>query len=1065
MADRDILVRLKLAATEFKTGVELAFDEVDGQARIAGEKAGNSFSGGLKIGLATLAAAGLTAVAGLAKAVNQSVELATTLNDTSKQLHIGVEALQEYRFAAERLGVASEDIETGISSLSDTIAEAAGGNTKARESFAALDVSVVGLSGNARATESVLIDVVRQLSEIEDPTERAKRGTALLGSEYQRLEPFVMAGADGIKQLTDELRVQNGVLTEKEVAILRDANAEYEQMKNILSVNIAKSVAENADGLNYLARSLGNVAANAIDAAARYGEWLEVVGNEPLFSVRNSNYQDSAFNSPWLGDFGTQAEFLMFAQGRGSRARRANGAPSSLTNEQPGRVVVPSGGSGGGRSRGSGGGGRRAGKSDEQREAERAAQEAIRNEERLRDAIDKTMQSQQDAIYLADLRADKGEAIAEQETARLALIRQYPAAEAETVEQLAANLGIQGELTNEVRERLQIMIEELDVLEAGTVAAVKRTQADRQTKENKAANARLAKQNAEEAERAQRESQEQLRREQEVIYRDLADFYFDVFSANTGNIWKDFKRQGKGVLAELAAQLTLSAISGQPLNFNTALGNVLGQGPFAGGGSPLGTLLGAVTGGFGRGGAANDNGAKSIDAIKNIAGAGGSIGSAGSAAGAFSGLGAAGPIGAAIAVQQGIGSLLGFDSTATAFGGLIGGFIHSLFRKTPAGQSSITSIDGDPRISATKSGVTENLTGISAEFQASLRRIADALGADVGSFGVSIGQRKDYFRVSGNPNYDTGQKNVSGLLYDGKDPEAAIRAALGDALSDGALGGISGASQRILKKYIQDIDRGIEKALMIEDLPKRLQARLDPLGFALDQIDKQFTDLADVLKEGGASAEQITQARQLWELERADAIREIGDASQGLKDYLLSLNAGSNSPLSLRQQEREAEEALKPYLDQIGAAESARAELDRLRAAGADDATIKAAEDAARTAAGQIDQSGFQDAAQLLLGISRSSNASGAGFFEQFDRIRSLTNSAIGSIDNAVPIRGAAVDPFTELTANAAQATANILDSHTGLLQSINNNLAALLAGGGGGGQFTLEDRFFAVAS
>ena len=51
-------------------------------------------------------------------------------------------------------------------------------------------------------------------------------------------------------------------------------------------------------------------------------------------------------------------------------------------------------------------------------------------------------------------------------------------------------------------------------------------------------------------------------------------------------------------------------------------------------------------------------------------------------------------------------------------------------------------------------------------------------------------------------------------------------------------------------------------------------------------------------------------------------------------------------------------------------------------------------------------------------------DASGSGFFTQFDRIRDLTNSAISLIDNAVPISADNRDPFTE-------ATANILTDHT----------------------------------
>lgn len=177
---------------------------------------------------------------------------------------------------------------------------------------------------------------------------------------------------------------------------------------------------------------------------------------------------------------------------------------------------------------------------------------------------------------------------------------------------------------------------------------------------------------------------------------------------------------------------------------------------------------------------------------------------------------------------------------------------------------------------------------------------------------------------------------------------------------------------------------------------------------------------------------------------RESTLKQIGEASAGLKDFLSSLNAGSSSPLSLRQQEAAAREALNPYLGQIDATQSAQAEVDRLKASGGSAADIAKAEEAARLSAGKIDQEGFQSAAQTLLGISRSMNGSSGAFFDQFDRIKTATGMAISLIDKATTVSGGSTaDPFAQATADNTKDIVALMVDNNNLLKALNDNLAA----------------------
>ncbi|VWX56725.1 hypothetical protein [Sphingorhabdus sp. 109] len=1073
--ESDILVRLRLKGEEFSAGVKDAFSGVGDEAEKAGSDAGDRMAKGFTAKHAAFAAAGAAAFGLLVKAVNDSVDLGANIAASAQQIGIGTDALQEYQYVAEQVGVSQSELEGTLQELTLTIGEAASGNRKFTEGFAELGIALTDTEGRGRTTDQVFQDIIKTLGAIEDPSERARIGTQLLGEEYQQLEPILALGADGVSELTDRLYSLNGVLSEEEIQKLQETNAKFDELQRILSINIASTVAENAESIISLSNSLADLVKwllTAHDAYKRFwiaaGQKVDgmqgwtVLGKEApgeaaalarLHYKQRQDYLDGPVAGSASGIFGGTTP---------GSVRYGSDTP---------RTVTPPGGSSRGR------GSRKSGASAEQREQERAAKALAKEYERLEGSLDRQVELLQDASEIDEIRRTKGELAAEIAKKHLDIERQFPTLVGKSADAVAERYNIT------VAEGQQLL-DNLALTKQMAEQASLEKWYDLQDSNFNEAIADAEKQIIE----SQKRVAEQQRRIQEEQLRDISDFYYDLFSGNTGNIWKDFKRQGLGVISDIAAQWTLALLAGKDTSLATIAGNVMG-GPFPGGGSPLGSLLGALSPGGSSGQAANDNypvsgealrwyeqsilpgdqpnsapsnvpepinagfssilggagigfGVSSLSEVLGLDGSstGGAIGGAGGSALATALFGAgAGPIGAAV-------------------GGLLGSIVGGMLKSTKRGSAIIGGVGDGLGITGyygNSSSRKDAAGGLAGSALDSISSIAEALGGNVNSANglVSIGIRDGNYRVDPQGRGYTKTSKYHDVMDFGEDQEAAVRAAIADLIGDGVIEGISDASQKILRSG-QEIETAIEKAVMIEQLPDLLQQRLDPLGYELDQIYDKYKQLADVLREGGANAEQFAQAQQLWELEKADAIAAIGGASDGLKEFLLSLNAGSGSPLSLRQQQVEAEAALAPYIAQIREAEAAKAELDRLRAAGGSASDIEAAETAARIAAQKIDQSGFQDSGSLLLNISRQIDASGAGFFTQFDRIRDLTNSAISLIDNAVPIRDAAQDPFTE-------ATANILSDHTDLLHSINDNLVKYLSGSTNG---SFDSRNYAVS-
>ncbi|MEQ5789086.1 hypothetical protein J3454_14410 [Erythrobacter sp. NFXS35] len=1106
MARQDVIIRMRLAGEDFDREFKAKFsdleDAADRQSLAAGSRSGGSFMKGF-LGSAGIAALGTA----IGVAINSAADLGSEIASTSRQFNIGAEELQIWRQAASNAGVTASQFDGSLSSLTQKIGEANAGNRAAQQSFVDLGIGFATTAGQARATDAVMLDLVQRIAAIEDPSERARLGTQLLGDEFKTLHPLLLEGADGFNAAAAEIDRFGGALSAEEIRKLDETNRKIEEMKNQLSRSVAKVVADNADSINALADSLFNLADASIKATgdfitflntqARYDQAVAALPRGLTGEAREGAMADldrrfgrrETVTSTALGGL-IKFKDVRFQPGVESDWAGPGGYLSRLANDQADAAAPTVTGTGS--TRRGGGSRRNPTQSAAEKEAERAAKEAIRNEEQLRDALARTLRTQEDSAAVQRIRSEQGEVAAAAAEAELAFLRQHPLAVNDTVEALAAALGITRELTQADKDRLQLLIDQGDAAEAaaGSAAATKaQAEFDRE----------LARQEQEAQRLAERQA-EFFRQAHERAIFDVANIYETAMRGGVDDLWDHFKDEGFRMIAEVAAQWTLAMISGQGFDFNAAAGQAFGRSPlssiFFGAGGGAANDNGATMSGFGGGIFGIGGGLPSyITGSPIMQGGGGISGAAvratlgpqakaqglqntgfdlalgGIAGSLVGGGGMAGQLGGMIgsaggqALGSSIGALGAFGGPVGAIvGGILGSVLPSLLSSTKRGSVNIGNAGGTLGITGSRGNSSSReatAAGGANSLIDSIFQIAEQLGGSVDASrgSVSLGVRDNNFRVDTSGSGITKTRN--GAIDFGQDQEAAMRFAIQDLIKDGVITGISQASQNLLQGG-GDLEAQIEKALMIEAVPRLLRERLDPLGAQLDVLYDKFKALADAMREGGASAEQVAEAQRLWELEKADAISSIGAASQTLADFLSSLNAGSNSPLSLREQRAEAEQQLAPFLAQITDAEAARAEVERLRAGGASASEVEAAEAAARAAAAAIDQSGFTQASQLLLSISRQGNASSGAFFSDFDRIRELTGSAIGFVDQASARDADNRDPFSQAIAKNTEDAAYILSDVRSIMQAVNDNIAVLVGGGyGSGGGYTRQPRGF----
>ncbi|WP_432473339.1 hypothetical protein [Amphritea sp. HPY] len=191
------------------------------QAKAAGRAVAGLAKIGAGIGLAGIGLASSYANAG------------DNIAKTSQRLGFGVEALQEYRFAADRSGIAAETFDMAVQRFGRRAGEAANGMGEARTALKALGVELKDSGGNIKGTEELLIDALNKLGKVKDPLTRNALAMKLFDSEGVKMVQMAAEGAEGISKLREEARQLGLVMSE---AATKDAEAFKDKLTNLTGV-------------------------------------------------------------------------------------------------------------------------------------------------------------------------------------------------------------------------------------------------------------------------------------------------------------------------------------------------------------------------------------------------------------------------------------------------------------------------------------------------------------------------------------------------------------------------------------------------------------------------------------------------------------------------------------------------------------------------------------------------------------------------------------------------------------------------------------------------------------
>lgn len=165
----------------------------------------------------------------------EAVAFAGTISDMSAKTGIGVEALQQFKYAGEQVGVSLDTITGATAMLQKRIAGGDEGVARA--------IQKMGMSFNDFANlkpEDQLLRIAKHAESVTNPIERTQFGVEALGKSFAEVSPLLVSGLEEMTQKATSLGI---VMDEKTVAAMDNVGDSFSTLTSVGMALIGKVIA------------------------------------------------------------------------------------------------------------------------------------------------------------------------------------------------------------------------------------------------------------------------------------------------------------------------------------------------------------------------------------------------------------------------------------------------------------------------------------------------------------------------------------------------------------------------------------------------------------------------------------------------------------------------------------------------------------------------------------------------------------------------------------------------------------------------------------------------------
>ena len=219
----------------------------------------------LRVGMRALggALAGVAAAGGLATLIDRSISAADAVGTTADKIGVGVEALQELRYAAQRASVEQRTMDMALQRFTRRVAEAAKGTGEAKQALSDMGIALKDQHGNIRRSEDLLNDVAEAFRRTTNPAERLRLAFKLFDSEGVAMVNMLVGGSQALEATRRRARDLGIVLDEDLVRNAEKARDELDTLGRVISANLTRAVLDLAPVIADASSELADLARSA----------------------------------------------------------------------------------------------------------------------------------------------------------------------------------------------------------------------------------------------------------------------------------------------------------------------------------------------------------------------------------------------------------------------------------------------------------------------------------------------------------------------------------------------------------------------------------------------------------------------------------------------------------------------------------------------------------------------------------------------------------------------------------------------------------------------------------
>lgn len=176
---------------------------------------------------------GLLGVSQAIESIRAAADRMDKFDEMSERLSISAQTLQEFAYAGKMTGVELDTMSGAIKKLQVSMFEANTGNQESAAIYKALGVAITDVNGNLRKVPDVMGDLAEVFANLEDGATKNALAIKLFGKSGADLVPFLAAGRDGIREMTEEAHKLGGVMNDEALKAAAQFNDNLDRLSTL----------------------------------------------------------------------------------------------------------------------------------------------------------------------------------------------------------------------------------------------------------------------------------------------------------------------------------------------------------------------------------------------------------------------------------------------------------------------------------------------------------------------------------------------------------------------------------------------------------------------------------------------------------------------------------------------------------------------------------------------------------------------------------------------------------------------------------------------------------------